>query len=109
MDLFDLPAYQLELKSAYTAAEIPYTYQVTLHARLEVRWEQESGFSYTLLLPDVQQLTTTNGTAVTDPGLVMTDFAAVYSDRKENLEGSGSESYVRSDACELSLVQYSGQ
>lgn len=109
VQVFELVQYQLELKSVYTAAEIPYTYQITLNARLEVAWDQERGFSYTLLLPDVQQLTTANGTTVTDPGLMMTEFAAACSERKENLEGSGSEGYVRSDPCELSLGQRSSQ
>ena len=74
-----------------------------LNSRLEVEWDEETGFKYTLILPDAESLTTVNGTVLSDPGLNVTEKALLSSDVFVNApDGSSqSEAYTNSGEYEV--------
>ncbi len=76
----------------YTEAEIPYAYRVKLNARLEAAWDEETGFRYTLILPDAENLTTLNGTVLSDVGLQITEKVLLSSDVAVNTPDGASQS-----------------
>ncbi|WP_288174946.1 prepilin-type N-terminal cleavage/methylation domain-containing protein [Sporofaciens musculi] len=87
----------------YTEAEIPYAYRVTLSTRLEVEWDGQNGFKYTLILPDAENLTTLNGTVLTDVGLNITERVLLSADVAVNTPDgvSQSEAYTNSGDLEV--------
>lgn len=98
---FVLPGYRAVLDSSYKEAELSIPYHVELETILEVRWEQETGFGYTLILPDTASLKPKEGIEIKDPVRV-TSRTDIWSDVKENSrEGvqppAQSEAYVRSE------------
>ncbi len=76
----------------YTEAEIPYAYRVKLNTRLEAAWDEETGFRYTLILPDAESLTTLNGTVLSDVGLQITEKVLLSSDVAVNAPDGASQS-----------------
>ena len=76
----------------YTEAEIPYAYRVKLNTRLEAAWDEETGFWYTLILPDAESLTTLNGTVLSDVGLQITEKVLLSSDVAVNAPDGASQS-----------------
>ena len=102
--VFELEDYwAADENGVYTEAEIPYAYRVKLNSRLEVEWDEETGFKYTLILPDAESLTTVNGTVLSDPGLNVTEKALLSSDVFVNApDGSSqSEAYTNSGEYEV--------
>lgn len=98
---FVLPGHQAVLDSSYEEAGLSIPYHVELETILEVRWEQENGFGYTLILPDTASLKPKEGIEIKDPVRV-TSRTDIWSDVKENSrEGvqppAQSEAYVRSE------------
>ncbi len=97
--IFELPDYGAMHQGSYTLAGISYFYQVDLNARLEVTWEENTGFSYALVLPDAESLTTANGVVLSDAAWRVTASAGFCADVTENApDGSAvSEAYLRSE------------
>lgn len=90
-------------KGGYEEAGIPYAYRVKLNACLEAAWDEETGFRYTLVLPDAKSLTTVNGSVLSDVGLQVTEKVLLSSDVAVNAPDglSQSEAYTNSDDFEV--------
>ena len=76
---------------------------MTLSTRLEVEWDGQNGFKYTLILPDAENLTTLNGTVLTDVGLNITERVLLSADVAVNTPDgvSQSEAYTNSGDLEV--------
>lgn len=98
---FELPEYGASLESTYTQAGITYYYQVQMNARLEVRQKENGGYTYTLLLPDAQSMTTEAGVSITEAGLRPTLAVSVRADAAQNASdlfpGQPSDAYRPSE------------
>lgn len=104
---FELPEYGISLDRTYTQAGITYYYQVQMNARLEVRQKEGGGYTYTLLLPDAQSLTTEGGVSITETDLTATSSVSVRADVAQNapdlFPGQPSDAYRPSKETETSL------
>lgn len=109
---FRLPGYQNQVDGSYLEAGITYSYKAVLDTMLEVKWETGQGFSYTIILPDAENLRPKEGITITSteqPTLRMTSKAEIWSDVNANSpEGveppSFSNAYVKSDPSESPLT-----
>ncbi len=95
---FKLNQYQIEIGSTYDGYK---AYEMSLMAELEVQQKEDGGFSYTLKLPDVTDVVTHDGTAVSNVNFAITNNVIVTSNVTENLDGKSSDAYVESKETEI--------
>ena len=97
---FKLSQYQIEIGSTYDGYK---AYEMSLMAELEVQQKEDGGFSYTLKLPDVTDIVTHDGTAVSNVNFAITNNVVVTSNVTGNLDGKTSDAYVESKETEIKL------
>lgn len=95
---FKLSQYQIEIGSTYDGYK---AYEMSLMAELEVQQKEDGGFSYTLKLPDVTDIVTHDGTAVSNVNFAITNNVVVTSNVTGNLDGKTSDAYVESKETEI--------
>lgn len=99
---FDLSNYSVPVSSSYTAENgAAIYYELTLTAQLEAQKKEDGGYSYTLKLPDVEQLTAEDGITITQDEFKVTKEAAFTANVMQNLEDTKSEFYAESDKYEI--------
>lgn len=83
---FDLTDYySMEVSGTYQReGGLSVSYTVTAGTKLEAVWDEERGFTYTLILPDADYVETTDGNTISEVSLRPTASVSVYADVKEN-------------------------
>lgn len=104
---FILDSYKVDISSNYTAATGGSVYyELTLNTELDAVIQEDGTWHYTLKLPDVTEVMTPQtdtqaAVEVTHEDFQITNSASFKSNVTNNLDSTGSDAYVESDANEI--------
>lgn len=95
--VFDLDQYQVDITSTFDQK----TTYITLKTELVAVPDANGGYTYTLKLPDVTEVTNLTGQQFTHENFAITKQVNITANVKANLDGNTSDTYQASDAVEV--------
>ena len=95
--VFDLDQYQVDITSTFDQK----TTYITLKTELVAVPDANGGYTYTLKLPDVTEVTNPTGQQFTHENFAITKQVNITANVKANLDGNTSDTYYASDAVEV--------
>ena len=95
--VFDLDQYQVDITSTFDQK----TTYITLKTELVAVPDANGGYTYTLKLPDVTEVTNLTGQQFTHENFAITKQVNITANVKANLDGNTSDTYHASDAVEV--------
>lgn len=95
--VFDLDQYQVDITSTFDQK----TTYITLKTELVAVPNASGGYTYTLKLPDVTEVTNLTGQQFTHENFAITKQVNITANVKANLDGNTSNTYRASDAVEV--------
>lgn len=95
--VFDLDQYQVDITSTFDQK----TTYITLKTELVAVPDANGGYTYTLKLPDVTEVTNLRGQQFTHDNFAITKQVNITANVEANLDGNTSDTYHASDAVEV--------